>query len=180
MIEKLDKIDLKIIRLLQNDGRMASSEIAKTIEAPEATIRYRLKKLIDRQYIQIVAAANPIKLGFGIAACISIEAEIRRVDHVISELEKIERVSYIAQMTSFPNVEIETYIETINELHELLSRVEMIDGVIRADTAFIRRIVRERFDFGTPKYLNNSDNGADAIKKGTRKKIATTQGTHKK
>ena len=31
MIEKLDKIDLRIIRLLQNDGRMASSEIAKTI-----------------------------------------------------------------------------------------------------------------------------------------------------
>ncbi len=170
MIEKLDKIDLKIVRLLQNDGRMASSEIAKTIDAPDATIRYRLKKLIDKQYIQIVAAANPIKLGFGIAACISIEAEIRQVDHVISELERIERVSYIAQMTSFPNVEIETYIETINELHELLSQVEMIDGVIRVDTAFIRRIVRERFDFGTPKYLTESDNGADAIKKRNNKK----------
>ncbi len=169
MIEKLDKIDMKIIRLLQNDGRMASSEIAKTINAPEATIRYRLKKLIDKQYIQIVAAANPIKLGFGIAACISIEAEIRKVDHVISELEKIDRVSYIAQMTSFPNVEIETYIETINELHELLSQVELIDGVIRVETAFIRRIVRERFDFGTPKYLSETGNGANGVKKGNKK-----------
>ncbi len=91
MREQLDKIDLQIIRLLQNDGRMASSEIAKTIDIPEATIRYRLKKLIDKKFIQIVAAANPIKLGFGIAACISIEAEIRKVDHVISQLEKIDR-----------------------------------------------------------------------------------------
>jgi len=164
MREQLDKIDLQIIRLLQNDGRMASSEIAKSIDIPEATVRYRLKKLIDKEFIQIVAAANPIKLGFGIAACISIEAEIRQVDHVISQLEKIERVSYIAQMTSFPNVEIETYIETINELHELLSQIEMIDGVIRVDTAFIRRIVRERFDFGTPKYLNESDNEGDEKK----------------
>ena len=161
MRERLDKIDLKIIRLLQSDGRMASSEIAKTIDVPEATIRYRLKKLIDKEYIQIVAAANPIKLGFGIVACISIESAIRQVDHVISQLEKIDRVSYIAQMTSAPNIEIETYIETINELHKLLSQVETIDGVIRVETAFIRRIVRERFDFGTPKYLNGSDNGID-------------------
>ena len=165
MKEQLDKIDLQIIRLLQNDGRMASSEIAKTIDIPEATIRYRLKKLIDKKFIQIVAAANPIKLGFGIAACISIEAEIRQVDHVISQLEKIDRVSYIAQMTSFPNVEIETYIETINELHELLSQIEIIDGVIRVETSFIRRIVRERFDFGTPKFLKESGNDVDTIKK---------------
>jgi len=158
MRERLDKIDLQIIRLLQNDGRMASSEIAKITDIPEATIRYRLKKMIDQKFIQIVAAANPIKLGFGIVACISIEAEIRQVDHVVGELEKIERVAYIAQMTSFPNVEIETYIESINELHDLLSKIEMIDGVIRVDTAFIRRIVKERFDFGTPKYLAEINN----------------------
>jgi Lrp/AsnC family transcriptional regulator for asnA, asnC and gidA len=86
MREQLDKIDLEIIRLLQNDGRTASSEIAKTTGIPEATIRYRLKKLIDKKFIQIVAAANPIKLGFGIAACISIDAEIKQVNHVIRKL----------------------------------------------------------------------------------------------
>ena len=171
MKELLDEVDLQIIRLLQNDGRMASSEIAKTIGIPEATVRYRLKKLIDKEYIQIVAAANPIKLGFGIAACISIEAEIRKVDHVINELEKIERVAYIAQMTSVPNVEIETYIETINELHNLLSQIEVIDGVVRVDTAFIRRIVRERFDFGTPTYLTGSDKETDKAKQTKPRKI---------
>jgi len=78
---------------------------------------------------------------------------------VVSELESIDRVAYIAQMTSSPNVEIESYIESINELHELLSQIERINGVINVDTAFIRRIVRERFDFGTPKYLMESENG---------------------
>ncbi len=108
-----------------------------------------------------MAAANPIKLGFGIAACISIETESKRVDQVIEELEKIERIAYIAQMTTFPNVEIETYIETINELHTLLSQVEAIDGIIRVETAFIRKIARERFDFGTPKHPTEPNNGAD-------------------
>ena len=77
-------------------------------------------------------------------------------------------------MTSFPNVEIETYIETINELHDLLCQIEIIDGVIRVDTAFIRRIVRDRFDFGTPKYLMESGNEADTIKPKKQLKIKTT------
>jgi hypothetical protein len=47
---------------------------------------------------------------------------------------------------------------------DLLCQIEIIDGVIRVDTVFIRRIVRERFDFGTPKYLAESDNEADTIK----------------
>ncbi len=158
MREQLDKIDLQIIRLLQNDGRMASSEIAKSTGIPEATIRYRLKRIIDRKFIQIVAAANPIKLGFGIVACISLEVETKKVDHVIEKLEKIDRIAYIAQMTTTPNIEIETYIETINELHTLLSRIEAIKGIHKIDTAFIRRIARERFDFGTPKHLPESEN----------------------
>lgn len=165
MKEQLDKIDMQIIRLLQIDGRMPSSEIAKSTGVPEATVRYRLKRIIDRKYIQIVAAANPISLGFGIAACISIEAEAKMVDHVIEELEKIDRVAYIAQMTSIPNVEIETYIETINELHDILSEVEAIEGIMKIDTSFIRRIARERFDFGTPKHLSESHNNSDSESK---------------
>ena len=45
MRKQLDKVDLQIIRLLQNDGRMASSEIAKTIrpglQRPACLIKYR-------------------------------------------------------------------------------------------------------------------------------------------
>jgi Lrp/AsnC family transcriptional regulator for asnA, asnC and gidA len=162
MRDQLDEIDLQIIRLLQTDGRMASSEIAKTTGVPEATVRYRLKRIIDKKYIQIVAAANPIKLGFGIVACISIEAETKQVDSVIEALEKIKRIAYIAQMTGLPNISIETYIESINELHELLSRVEKIDGIVHIETGFIRRIARERFDFGTPEYHAESDDNGNS------------------
>jgi hypothetical protein len=58
--------------------------------------------------------------------------------------------------------------------NDLLSQIEIIDGVIRVDTAFIRRIVRERFDFGTPKYLTESDKEADTIKPKKRNKIKKT------
>jgi len=152
----------KALRILEKNGARVDKDsgIAKTTNVPEATVRYRLKKLIDGNFIQIVAAANPIKLGFGIVASINIEAETKLTDHVIEELEKIKRVAYIVQMTSFPNVVIETYIESINELHNLLSQIEQIDGIIRADTSFIRKIARERFDFGTPSQKPESESNA--------------------
>lgn len=157
MRDQLDKTDQKIISLLQKDGRMPSSEIAKTVGVSEATVRYRLKKLIDGEFIQIVAAGNPIKLGFGIVATISIHAELKQINHVIEELEKQERLSYIAQMTNHAAVEVETNVESINELHELLSKIENIDGVTRIETAFVRKIIRERYDWGTPRIFSDTD-----------------------
>ena len=53
-------------------------------------------------------------------------------------------------MTSDPTIELETFVESIDELHQLLSRIEAIKGIKRIETTFIRRIIRERYDWGTP------------------------------
>jgi Lrp/AsnC family transcriptional regulator for asnA, asnC and gidA len=154
MRERLDGTDLKIIGLLQKDGRMPSSEIAKKTSVSEATVRYRLKKLIDGEFIQIVAAGNPIKLGFGIAANIGLYIDNLQIDDIVDALKKLERLSYIAQMTSDPTLELETFVESIDDLHQLLSRIEAIKGIQRIETTFIRRIIRERYDWGTPAHVS--------------------------
>ncbi len=50
-IPKLDEIDLKIVNLLQNNGRLTSIEIAKKISSSERIVRYRLKSLIENKVI---------------------------------------------------------------------------------------------------------------------------------
>lgn len=153
MRERLDRTDFKIIGLLQKDGRMPSSEIANKTGVSEATVRYRLKKLIDGEFIQIVAAGNPIKLGFGIAANIGLFIDNQQVDDIIAALKELQRLSYIAQMTSDPTIELETFVASIDELHQLLSKIEKIKGIQRIETTFIRRIIRERYDWGTPAHI---------------------------
>ena len=49
--------------------------IAKEIGLSEATVRTRLNRLIQQEYIQIVAVSNPIKLGFKIVGNIRIHAD---------------------------------------------------------------------------------------------------------
>jgi len=41
-------------------------------------------------------------------------------------------------------------VESIDDLHQLLSQIESIEGIKSIETSFIRRIIRERYDWGTP------------------------------
>ena len=59
----LDQLDCQMIELLQKDGRISNTEIAKKIGMSEATVRTRLNRLIQEEFIQIVAVSNPIKAG---------------------------------------------------------------------------------------------------------------------
>ena len=55
-----DQIDCRMIELLQKDGRISNTDIAKKIGISEATVRTRLNRLIEEEYIQIVAVSNPM------------------------------------------------------------------------------------------------------------------------
>ena len=56
----IDAVDCQMIRLLQKDGRISNTEIAKRIGVSEATVRIRLNRLIKEEIIQIVAVSNPL------------------------------------------------------------------------------------------------------------------------
>jgi Lrp/AsnC family leucine-responsive transcriptional regulator len=66
MSAALDRIDLKILRLLQSDGRMNNAEIAKRVNTSAATCHRRTQRLFDEGYIRGVhAQIAPEKVGRG-------------------------------------------------------------------------------------------------------------------
>ena len=66
MRAKLDRIDLKMLRLLQNDGRLTNAELAQTVDVSPATCHRRTKRLFDEGYIgQVRAMIAPIKVDRG-------------------------------------------------------------------------------------------------------------------
>ena len=93
--KSIDLIDSKMIHLLQKDGRVANTEIAKRLEISEATVRSRLKRLIEEGFIQIVAVSNPFKLGFEIAGDLYIHVEMKKVDNILDKLKKLKELSVI-------------------------------------------------------------------------------------
>lgn len=75
---KIDTVDSEIILLLQNDGRISNSAIAKKLGMAESTVRIRLKRLIDNKIVQIVAVSNPFDLGFQVAGNFKITIDLKK------------------------------------------------------------------------------------------------------
>lgn len=147
---KIDPLDTQIITMLQSDGRISNTEIAKSLSVSEATVRGRIKRLIDEEIIQIVAVSNPLKLGFEITGDLYITVDMAKMDKVIDALSKFKELWYIVATTGRYNLNAEFVVKNLEELHDLVySRLSGIDGVQQVETAIIMKYVKRKYDFGT-------------------------------
>ncbi len=70
---KLDKKDIDIIKILEEDGRISILKIAKKVKLSHETVRYRMNKLIKNGIIEkFIVRINKQKLGYNIYAVIMI------------------------------------------------------------------------------------------------------------
>ncbi len=61
----LEKIDKKILKILQKDGRISNSSLAEKVNLSKTACWNRTKRLIEEGYIRdIRAILEPVKLGF--------------------------------------------------------------------------------------------------------------------
>jgi Lrp/AsnC family transcriptional regulator for asnA, asnC and gidA len=67
---------------------MFFTQIGKELNLAESTVRGRVQRLIEEKIIQIVAVANPMKLGFEVAGNIKIQVESKKLNQICSELKK--------------------------------------------------------------------------------------------
>jgi Lrp/AsnC family transcriptional regulator for asnA, asnC and gidA len=149
-VPALDRIDRRMVRLLQKDGRMSIVDIAKELSISETTARTRLKRLIRKDIINVVAVSNPIKLGFEIIGNLKLTIDLKKKDHILRELKKIEQLNYIALTTGGTDLDVEFIARSLDEFKELIfSEIPNIDGVISLDTSLIVEIIKNSWDFGT-------------------------------
>lgn len=147
---KIDKIDSKIICLLQKDGRMPNTEIAKHVGITEATVRNRLQRLTKNKVIKIVAIGNPFMLGFEIAGNIKIDIQLDKADRIIEKLKELDEIWYIALLSGNSDLDVEFHVRSFQHLRELLyGKINKIEGVIRTQTSFLLERIKDSYEWGT-------------------------------
>ena len=150
MKAKIDKTDCKIIELLQKDGRMPNTMIAKKLGISEATVRSRLNRLTKEEYIQIVAVSNPLKLGFEVVGMLRIDVDIKKIDAVSKELSKIDQIWYIVHATGSAYIYAEFNAKSIDDLNEVIAnKINKIDGLLKTETSLVLKFVKRRYDWKT-------------------------------
>lgn len=148
--KKLDKIDRRIVSLLQKDGRMPIVALAKELGTSETTARTRLKRLIEEEIIKVVAVGNPLKLGFEIIGNIKLDINLKHKDAIIEALQRIDALNYVALTTGGNDIDIEFIAGSLGEFKTLIfEKISQIDGINSVETSLIVEIIKDTWDFGT-------------------------------
>lgn len=144
----LDETAKRIIELLQGDGRMSYSAIAKDVGLSEAAVRHRVQKLIDGGVMQVVAVTDPLQMGFARQAMIGIKVS-GNVREVAAELATMDKLDYIVITTGRFDILAELVTESDDELLDIVSgRISSLDRVVTTETFVYLRLEKQTYAWG--------------------------------
>ena len=131
----MDELDTKIIELLQVDGRASNAGIARKVGVSEGTVRRRLKRLVQDEFIQVVALPDPAKLGYHSEALIGLQVDPNRVDEVAEGLSDLREVNWVAITAGRYDIFAWATLPSSEALGVFLkTKVGTIKGVQRSET----------------------------------------------
>lgn len=143
----LDDLDREIIALLRIDGRMAFKEIAKRLEIPEATARYRVQRLLQSGGIQIVAWPNPEKLGVPHVLILSLTVKEGQTNAVAEQLSDMNEVRFLAVTSGRCNIVADIYFGTHEDLLTFFAKLDAIPGILHYDTQIILKLLKAEYKY---------------------------------
>lgn len=147
---KIDTLDSKIVELLQKDGRISNTAIAKKLDIAESTVRTRLKRLLDDKIIQIVAVSSPFDLGFQVAGNFKIDIDIKKKDRVMEQLSAIKELWYVVLTTGSTDVDADFIVPSFEDLDNLIfGKINKIDGIQKIQTSLIMDYRKQDHAWGT-------------------------------
>ncbi len=98
---QLDKIDKKILNILQQDANKSLEEISKELKMSKSAIHYRIKRMQERGIIQkFMALVDPLKVGCDILAISMIRAKFgpgyqKKVGEKLSKIKGVWAVYFL-------------------------------------------------------------------------------------
>ncbi|MCD9198465.1 Lrp/AsnC family transcriptional regulator [Aeromicrobium wangtongii] len=145
---QLDETAKRIIELLQDDGRLSYSAMAKDVGLSEAAVRHRVQKLIDSGVMQVVAVTDPLQMGFARQAMVGIKVsgDVRKV---AAELATMDQLDYIVITTGRFDILAELVAESDDELLDVISsRISALDQVVTTETFVYLRLEKQTYAWG--------------------------------
>ena len=141
----MDEIDLKILAMLESDGRRSFTEIAENLRVSESSVRKRVLALrrdgVIRRFTVKVDAA---KLGYNTVAIVGVDADPTRLLQVAQRLCDFEDVRCVATSTGDHMVMLEIWMKNGRELTKLITdSISTIEGVKRICPALILERLKE-------------------------------------
>lgn len=145
----MDDLDAKIIATLQQNGRASNAGIARSAGVSEGTVRRRLSRLIDENYIFVAAVPNPQMMGNPFEALIGVQVDPDKTEDVANTMAAMEELSWVSITTGPHDIFGWVMLPSPEALSVFLqTQIASIPGVRRTES-FVQLNVKKR-SYGIP------------------------------
>ncbi len=134
-MSKIDPIDKRLVRLLEQDAQQSSETLAKQLNLSAATVRRRLGKLIRSDALHIVGLIDPNKFGFPLAVVIALDIEHDKLELAIEALAKQPEIRWLSPTTGrFDIIALARFPSTEHLSDFMLKELPKMEGLRNSET----------------------------------------------
>lgn len=142
----LDKTDMGILKLLQEEGRLNNSEIAKRVFLSSPACWKRLKALEKGVIKSYRAIIEPKHLGFNFYAFMNITLDLHSEDnmaHFEQEIMKIDNVISCHNISGRYDYMLQLVVKDMEDFHNVsMMKVRAIGNIKEMNTSFSIREIK--------------------------------------
>ncbi|MGB3697490.1 MAG: Lrp/AsnC family transcriptional regulator [Gordonia sp. (in: high G+C Gram-positive bacteria)] len=131
----LDDIDRGILSKLQEDGRAPYRQIGRELGTSEGTVRTRVGRMQEAGILNIIAIADPVRLGYSVLAFVLLRLAPGAHDRVVEELTTWQECTYVSSCIGGADVYAQIVCRDNDHLGELLHRrIPAVGGIEHVET----------------------------------------------
>lgn len=143
----LDELDAAIFAALQIDGRRSYRSISQELGIPEATVRFRINRMVREELVQVVTVIHPRHLG-GILATLMLKVELPRRKAVADIMGNLRPVIYASVCSGRFDILAQVVVPGPAELNHLIGTdLAAIDGIIEVESVIELEVLKANYVF---------------------------------
>ncbi|CAN5426041.1 transcriptional regulator DadR [soil metagenome] len=152
----LDKTDLHILRLMQENARISNADMARELGMAPSGILERVKKLEQKNVIQqYTARINPVALQQKLLAFVFMKAADgpgnNNTGHELAKIPEVQEVHHVAGDDCYL-VKIRTY-DSASLMHLMRTHFSQLSNIISTRTTIVLETVKEEQQLVIPDKL---------------------------
>ena len=139
----LDNLDKRILKLLQFNCRLSFADISRELDVAEATVRFRVNRLVNEGVItRFAALLDPAKVGMKVSGAILLKIDPTYLEEACKQLVSFSETQYLFQSTGEYDVVSVIVARDMEHLNNLIKKTKIIPGVKDARVSVTTRFLK--------------------------------------
>jgi Lrp/AsnC family transcriptional regulator for asnA, asnC and gidA len=142
--QKIDNLDIKILRELRKNARESFYDLAKKLKVSEGTVYNRVNKLQEMKVIKGYSARIDFsKLGYDLVVLIGVSVQGKHLLEIEKEIAKEKNVSAVYDVTGEYDAIIVANFKTRAELNKFVKKILSMPYVKRTYTMLVLNVWKD-------------------------------------